>query len=51
VLPLSRDIWVGADALLRADAPEHPMADRFISLVTEALQSPAERPAVTAGAE
>jgi len=51
VLPLSRDIWVGADALLRADAPEHPMADRFISLVTEALQSPAERPAIAVAAE
>ena len=44
----SGDIWVGMDALLRVDAPEHPMAERFISLVTETLQSPAERPAVAA---
>jgi DNA-binding transcriptional LysR family regulator len=35
VLSLSRDITVGVDALLRADAPEHPMAEDFISLVRE----------------
>lgn len=36
-LTLSDDIWVGANALLRSNAPEHPMADRFISLVREAF--------------
>jgi DNA-binding transcriptional LysR family regulator len=50
VLPVSRDIWVGVDALLRADAPEHPMAARFITLVKEALQGPAEKLAVGAAA-
>ncbi len=50
VLPLSREIHVGVDALRRADAPEHPMAERFIALVTEALQAPAERPAFAAAA-
>ncbi len=38
-LPLADDIWVGADALLLADAPEHPAADRFISLVKEAFKN------------
>jgi DNA-binding transcriptional LysR family regulator len=51
VLPLDRDIQVGVNALLRADAPEHPMADRFISLASEALEAPAERPAVAAAVE
>ena len=37
ILPLSGEIWVGVDALLRADAPEHPMAEKFISLVREAF--------------
>jgi DNA-binding transcriptional LysR family regulator len=50
-LPFSRDIRVEVQALLRADAPEHPMADRFISLVTEALQAPEERSAVAAAAD
>ena len=36
-LPLSSEIWVGADALLRNDALEHPMAEKFISLVKEAF--------------
>jgi DNA-binding transcriptional LysR family regulator len=45
-LPMSGDISVGVDALLRAGAPEHPMAEGFISLVTEALQSTAELPAI-----
>jgi DNA-binding transcriptional LysR family regulator len=51
VLPLPRDIWVGVDALLRTDAPEHPMAERFITMVTEALQGTAETPAVGAAVE
>lgn len=38
VLPLSGDIFVGVDAVLRADAPEHPMAERFIYLVREACE-------------
>ena len=38
VLPLSGDIWVGVDALLRTDAPEYPMAEKFVSLVREAFE-------------
>jgi len=38
-LSLARDITVGVDALLRADAPEHPMAEGFIALVREAFAS------------
>ena len=38
-LPLPGDIYVGADALLLDNAPVHPMADRFISLVREAFES------------
>jgi DNA-binding transcriptional LysR family regulator len=34
-LPLASDITVGVDALLRGDAPVHPLAERFIHLVTE----------------
>ena len=49
-LPVSSDIRVEVCALLRADAPKHPMADRFISLVTEAFQEPADGPAVAAAA-
>ena len=37
ILPLTGDIYVGVEALLRADAPEHAMAEKFISLVKEAL--------------
>jgi len=44
ILPLSGEIWVGVDAILRADAPEHPMADRFISLVKEAFGTGREKP-------
>ncbi|MCJ7606175.1 MAG: LysR family transcriptional regulator [Dehalococcoidales bacterium] len=43
VLPVSSDIWVGVDALVRSDAPEHPMADKFIELVRNLMES--ERPA------
>ena len=50
-LPVPRDLWVGVDSLLRADAPEHPMAGRFIAMVAEALQGPAEQPAVSAAVE
>jgi DNA-binding transcriptional LysR family regulator len=38
ILPLSSDIYVGVEALLRADAPRHPMAEKFISLVRQALE-------------
>jgi DNA-binding transcriptional LysR family regulator len=48
-LALSDDIWVGAYALLRQDAPVHPMAESFISLVKEAFlnqnRTPVTRPA------
>ena len=37
VLQLNGDIYVGVEAILRADAPEHPMAQKFISLVKECL--------------
>jgi DNA-binding transcriptional LysR family regulator len=43
ILPLSGEIRVGVDALLRADAPEHPMAERFISLVKEAFGNQGEK--------
>ncbi len=39
VLPLNGDIYVGVEAVLRADGPEHPMAQKFISLVKEALEN------------
>lgn len=37
ILPLSGDIYVGAAAILRSDAPEHPMAQKFIILVKDCL--------------
>lgn len=48
-LPLSGEIWVGVDALLRTDAPEHPMAQKFVSLVREAFE-PNHRTAAGAAA-
>jgi DNA-binding transcriptional LysR family regulator len=39
VLPLSGEIWVGVSALLRTDAPEHPVVEKFISLVTKAFEA------------
>jgi DNA-binding transcriptional LysR family regulator len=39
VLPLVNDIWVGADALLLTDAPEHPAVGKFISVVKEAFKN------------
>jgi DNA-binding transcriptional LysR family regulator len=33
VLPLPGDIYVGADVLMRTDAPEHSMTEQFITLV------------------
>jgi LysR family transcriptional regulator, low CO2-responsive transcriptional regulator len=37
ILPLNGDIYVGVEAILRNDAPEHPMAQSFISLVKDSL--------------
>lgn len=45
-LVLSNDIWVAANALLRVDAPEHPMAEQFIALVKEAFLTPNQALAV-----
>ncbi len=39
ILPLNGDIYVGAEAILRADAPEHPIAQKFIFLVKECLNN------------
>jgi DNA-binding transcriptional LysR family regulator len=44
ILPLTGGIWVGVDALLRADAPEHPMVAKFISLVGKTLEAKHQRP-------
>ena len=33
VLPLPGDLFVGADVLIRTDAPEHAMTEQFITLV------------------
>jgi DNA-binding transcriptional LysR family regulator len=38
-LPLPGDISVGADVLLRTDAPEHAMTERFIDLVKQAFDN------------
>ena len=38
-LSLPSDISVVANAILRGDAPEHPMAEKFISLVKECFES------------
>jgi DNA-binding transcriptional LysR family regulator len=38
-IPLASDIWVGADVLLRNDTPEHPMAEKFVSLVKKAFRN------------
>jgi len=46
VLPLTGDIYVGAEAILRSDAPEHPMAPKFISLVKDTLANKPVRSAV-----
>ena len=45
-LHLPRDICVVADAVLRADAPEHPMAQRFIALVKECFETNSDELAV-----
>ena len=43
VLALNGDIFVGAEAILRGDAPEHPMAQKFISLVKDCLNNKHEK--------
>ncbi|OGN99618.1 MAG: hypothetical protein A2Y58_05570 [Chloroflexi bacterium RBG_13_51_52] len=48
ILPLSGDIFVGVEALLRADAPEHPMAEKFALLVRRALEKKREKSAAQA---
>jgi DNA-binding transcriptional LysR family regulator len=50
ILPLSGDIFVGVEALVRADAPEHPVAERFITLVREALEDKREKSVARAAA-
>lgn len=50
-LALSSEIWVGAEALLRKDAPEHPMAEKFISLVKEAFGAGSEKTTARAAAK
>jgi DNA-binding transcriptional LysR family regulator len=48
ILPLSSDILVGAQGLLRSDAPEHPMARKFMGLAKEALDKNREKSAAQA---
>jgi DNA-binding transcriptional LysR family regulator len=43
VLPMSGDIFVGVEAILRTDAPRNPMADKFIALAKQALESKPEK--------
>jgi len=50
ILPLNGDFFVGAEAILRADAPEHPMAPKFISLVKEKLGNNHTKPFVRTAA-
>jgi DNA-binding transcriptional LysR family regulator len=45
ILPLSGEIWVGVDTLLRSDAPEHPMVEKFVSLVGKAFEGKPQRSA------
>ncbi|MFA5309995.1 MAG: LysR family transcriptional regulator [Dehalococcoidales bacterium] len=48
ILPLSGDIYVGVEALLRADAPRHPMAEKFIALVRQELENKQNKTPVSA---
>jgi DNA-binding transcriptional LysR family regulator len=43
ILPLTGDILVGVEAILRTDAPRNPMADKFISLVKQTLENKPEK--------
>jgi DNA-binding transcriptional LysR family regulator len=49
-LPLTGELRVRADALLRADAPEHPMTATFIALVHDALRRANREPEPAASA-
>jgi DNA-binding transcriptional LysR family regulator len=42
LLAMGDEIRVGVDALLRTDAPKHPMAEKFIAIVREALEKQCE---------
>jgi DNA-binding transcriptional LysR family regulator len=39
VLPLPGDLYVGADVLIRTDAPEHAMTEQFITLVKKEFEN------------
>jgi DNA-binding transcriptional LysR family regulator len=39
VLPLPGDLYVGADVLIRTDAPEHAMTEQFITLVKNEFEN------------
>ncbi len=39
-LPVSTQITIGADAIIRSDAPEHPMVERFIGIIRGLMDSP-----------
>ena len=49
-LPITSDISVIADAVLRADAPEHPMAQNFISLVRKCFEANGDKSVVAVAA-
>ena len=44
-LPLPRNISVVANAVLRADAPEHPIAGKFIALARDCFKVSGKKPA------
>jgi DNA-binding transcriptional LysR family regulator len=44
VLPLNGDIYVGVEALLHADSPEHPMTQKFISAIRDCLKKNQAKP-------
>jgi DNA-binding transcriptional LysR family regulator len=47
-LPLSGELRVRADALLRADAPEHPITTTFITMITQTLKQGDREPQTAA---
>ena len=50
-LPIASDISVIADAILRANAPEHPMAQNFISLIRKCFETNGDKSVVSAAAD
>ncbi len=38
-LPLPGELYVGADVLIRTDAPEHAMTEQFITLVKKEFEN------------